>query len=221
MLAVLSGAVFAFACAPQRHQFARPRASLSATAADPADTALQALSLPAQPSPTLDASDVCLAICRGLQHVDVPTQDRGFERLFYFATYECRAALTARRGKETLERFVEECTTRPSQALSPLVRCGAFTLDEATMIEGTPTRGALATIVVALQQPSAFRFASGFERPKDTEGSPYAASGDSELVRFTLQKERRPPLQDCWLVKEILPQRLHNLGDGDSGATCT
>ena len=115
---------------------------------------------------------------------------------------------------------MSECTTRRSQALSPLVRCGTFTIDEATIIPGTPTRGALATIVVALQQPSAFRFASGFERPKDMEGSPYEVEGD-ELVRFTLQKERLPPLQDCWLVKEILPQRLHNLGDGDSGATCT
>ena len=66
-------------------------ALLRASATDPTDTALQALSLPAQPSPDLDASDVCLAICRGLQHVDVPTKDRGFERLFYFATYECRA----------------------------------------------------------------------------------------------------------------------------------
>jgi len=187
------------------------------------DTALQALSLPSKPSPDLRPGDVCLAICRGLQHVDVPTPGYGFERLFHFSTYECRAALTARRGKENIENFMRECTQRPTQALYPLLRCAAFTIDEPTVIAGTATRGALATVVVALHTAPGFRFPSGFERLRDdgvqrTRDDGERTRDEDELVRFTFQQERRPPMEGCWLLKELLPQRLQQLGDGDSGA---
>ena len=58
---------------------------------------LQALALPSAPAPSLEPAAVAFALCRGLQLNDVPHVDAGLERLFRFATYECRAALTARK----------------------------------------------------------------------------------------------------------------------------
>ena len=66
---------------------------------------LAVLSLPMAPDVALEPADVVYAVCRGLQCNDVPNPDAGLARLFNFATYECRAALTARQGKETVERF--------------------------------------------------------------------------------------------------------------------
>ena len=186
-----------------------PRAYAYA-AAEPASE----LALPSGPSPALDADAVVSGLCSALQHLDEPTADCGLERLFHFATFECRAALTARRGdtQEMLDSFVEHAN---SQALQPLLRCSAFDVGESKLIAGTPTRGALATFVVTVwESATAFRHHSGYERRTSLEDCWLADSSTadrSELVRFTLQKERRPPLQDCWLVKEILPLRLQFL----------
>ena len=70
-------------------------------------------------------------------------------------------------------------------------------------------------MVVAVRAAEAFRHPSGYAKGEQAAESLYAASSmGNELVRFTLQQERRPPLtplQDCWLVKKILPARLHDL----------
>ena len=67
-------------------------------------------------------------------------------------------------------------------------------------------------MVVAVRAAETFRHPSGYAKGEQAAESLYAASSmGNELVRFTLQQERRPPLQDCWLVKEILPARLHDM----------
>ena len=67
-------------------------------------------------------------------------------------------------------------------------------------------------MVVAVRAAEAFRHPSGYAKGEQAAESLYAASSmGNELVRFTLQQERRLPLQDCWLVKEILPARLHDM----------
>ena len=192
------------------------------------DTELLALSLPGGPSIELKPEDVVLACCRGLQHPDVPTTNRGLERLFHFTTYECRASLTGRRGSSGgngceadcaahLDNFVREGADSLSVARSlfPLIHCPAFSVGEPTRIAATQTRGAIASMVVAVRAAEAFRHPSGYAKGEQAADSLYAASSTdtegNELVRFTLQQERRPPLQDCWLVKEILPARLHDM----------
>lgn len=201
------------------------RANVACAAADTrSETELQALSLPGSPTPELGPREVAQAICRGLQHVDLPTESKGVERIFRFATYECRAALTARRGSSagnggeadcaaSLERFLGMYEEASMQALFPLVRCPSFTIGDPTLIAATQTRGAIATLVVAIGGGEEYRYRSGFAKGEAADASPYAAAAQSgeELVRFTLQQERRPPLQGCWLVSEVLPARLHDM----------
>lgn len=235
--------------------------------------ALLALSLPSAPAPELGPALVVSALCRGLQHNDVPAVDAGLERLYRFATFECRAALTARKGKNSVERF---CRYAESPALTDLLHSTAFTVaEDVTLIAGTQTRGALATVVVDVTAADpGFRTRSGLERSAEerarrkpperylftmqarsarpparpspvvvcctcrnsTLGTwrpwPVAAAelcaravehtpdGYPVIVmvnRRPAQKERRPPLQDCWLLKELLPMRHHMIFAGDSG----
>jgi len=110
---------------------------------------------------------------------------------------------------------VQEGTASLVQSLYPLVRCPAFSIGESTLVAATPTRGAIATMVVAISASNNFRHPSGFAKGEQAQASLYAASSTdaegSELVRFTLQQERRPPLHGCWLITEILPARLHDM----------
>jgi hypothetical protein len=220
----LSACLLAFVgprCAPIRPCRSNALCSFS-------DTELLALSLPGGPSIDLKPEDVVLACCRGLQHPDVPTANCGLERLFHFTTYECRASLTGRRGSSGgngceadcaahIDNFVREGadSLSLSRSLFPLIHCPAFSVGEPTCIEATQTRGAIASMVVAVRNAEAFRHPSGYAKGEQAAESLYAASSTdtegNELVRFTLQQERRPPLQDCWLVKEILPARLHDM----------
>ena len=173
---------------------------------------LAALSLPSEPDPKLEPDGVVRAICRGLQHNDTPNPNAGLSRLFNFATYECRAALTARKGKETEARFVRYAD---SPALIALLGCDSFELTQPpTVIPGTQTRGALATQIVLVREARGFRYKSGHERPAEQVGTLH-----EENYLFTLEQQRRPPLAGCWMVKELLPMRHHMMFAGDSGGT--
>jgi len=97
---VLHGGVFSL-----ESRWTRARAGHVVGAVAPED-ALLALSLPTAPNIGLQPADVVRALCRGLQFNDVPSADAGLSRLFGFATYECRASLTARKGKDSTERFI-------------------------------------------------------------------------------------------------------------------
>ena len=193
---------------------------------------LMGLSLPAEPTTELSPEGVVLSLCRGLQHNHVPHEDAGLERLFRFCTYECKASLTTRKGYKdpTGKRFVEHAQ------VYTLLGCRSFALvGESTIIAGTPTRGALATIAVDVEETLGFRFASGYERRPPGSSSAAAASSSAaaaseeetrshepevriERFRFTLTQERRPPLAGCWMVKELIPMREFMLFNGDTGA---
>jgi hypothetical protein len=59
-----------------------------------------------------------------------------------------------------------------------------------------------------------------FAQAREAAGSRAGAAEHNtaeELYRFTLIKERRPPLDGCWLVREVMPLRHHMLFAGDSG----
>ena len=120
-----------------------------------------------------------------------------------------RAFNSHQRGAE-FQEFQVRGVREAESFVQPLLRCSAFDIGEPKFIPGTPTRGALATYVVtAWDRATAFRHHSGFERRTSLEDCWFAER--TEQVHFTLQQERRPPLQGCWLVKEILPLRLQFL----------
>ena len=170
---------------------------------------LAALSLPSQPAEALSAQDVVQCLCTGLKYIDVPEQDDGLRRLYHFTTYECRASLTRRKGyKSGVERFVRFAE------LHSLPNCLSFAfVGEPTIIVGTQTRGAMASICVDVTAPVTFRHKSGFER---SEG--VVMDTVTERYLFQLQQERRPPLAGCWMVTSLLPARDHMLFNGDTGA---
>jgi hypothetical protein len=61
-----------------------------------------------------------------------------------------------------------------------------------TLIEGTPTRGALAMVIVAID-----RWATDGAREEDSSEE----GGESpNTARQLLQRERRPPNEGCWFA---------------------
>jgi hypothetical protein len=65
-----------------------------------------------------------------------------------------------------------------------LVNCNDWeTLSIGPVIEGTATRGAMQTVLMAA-------FAGSSAEPR--------------TFLWTLQRERRPPLQGCWIIHEVL-----------------
>ena len=182
-------------------------------------TQLQVLSLPTAPSPDLSPSGVVHALCSGLKHNHVPSMNDGIRRVFAFTTYECRAALTSRKGyKSGVDKFVEHAS------LFALPGCLDFSLaGEPSLIPATQTRGALASIRVDVVEQLSFRFASGFERSSaavdESEGmETQDALLGRERYLFQLAQERRPPLAGCWMVTSIMPAREHMLFNGDAGS---
>ena len=138
----------------------------------------------------------------GLQQPDEPLPDAGYERLFYFCTYTCRKAITARMGADSLANFTKH--TELSPAIQPFTRAASIRIvEEPTIIAGTPTRGPMATVGVDVFIAPSFRHASGYEKESDAP----------EALRFAirLQQERRPPKN--WLITEILDTRFAFAGD--------
>jgi len=164
------------------------------------------------PSPDIDAITVATTCARALQWVDYPIKNAGLERCFPFFSWECRKLVTARRGGDTMESFIEHGVLSP--ALQPFM--GAYRVD---IGEGTytpshpPLRGALASFPIGIQQAPIFavNYMSGMERPG------VAAPPETHMV-MRLEQQRRPPLQGCWLVREVLDVRHAFAGDmGNAG----
>ena len=157
---------------------------------------------PMRPSPDLEPIEIVNACFGGLQQPDEPLPDAGYERLFHFCTYTCRKAITARMGADSLANFTKH--TELSPAVQPFTRAARIRIvDEPTIIQGTPTRGPMATVGVDVFIAPTFRHASGYEKESDAP----------EALRFAirLQQERRPPKN--WLITEILDTRYAFAGD--------
>ena len=194
-----SRAVLIALTAASGRQHLRPpaRASIIRTAVKDANAAL-----PMRPSPDLEPIEIVNACFGGLQQPDEPLPDAGYERLFHFCTYTCRKAITARMGADSLANFTKH--TELSPAVQPFTRAASIRIvDEPTIIQGTPTRGPMATVGVDVFIAPSFRHASGYEKESDAP----------EALRFAirLQQERRPPKN--WLITEILDTRFAFAGD--------
>ena len=167
---------------------------------------------PQQPNPELDPETVAVTCSRALQWVDYPTKSAGLERCFQFFTWECRKVVTARRGGDTVERFCQHGLLSP--ALQPFM--GAYRIDigNVTLTPAQPPlRGALASFPIVIQGAPIFsaQHMSGMER--NGVGIP----PETHMV-MRLEQQRRPPMQGCWLVREVLDVRHAFAGDlGNSG----
>lgn len=164
------------------------------------------LNLPSTPNPDLDPETVATTCCRSLQWVDYPTSNAGLARCFDFFTWECRKVVTARRGGDMVERFCEHGLLSP--ALQPFM--GAYRVDigNSTYTPATAVRGAWVSYPIVIQGAPvlAVQYLSGMNR------TGVAEPPITHMV-MRLEQQRRPPMQGCWLVKEILDVRFAFAGD--------
>jgi hypothetical protein len=130
-----------------------------------------------QPHPDRDALDVvnsCMTVL-------LDRKDAGLEVCFHFSSDMCRAALGG-----SLERF-RQYSTNP--VFGYLLNCSEYEIiSVGPVIEGTRTRGAMQTVLMdALQGPKG-------------DKKPY----NDRRFLWTLQQERRPPRQGCWIIHEVI-----------------
>ena len=168
---------------------------------------------PSQPCPSLTAHQVAITICRSLQWIDYPAQNAGLERCFPFFTYECRKAVTARQGADTLERFVQYGLLSP--ALQPFMGATRVQLGDLLELDAQPPmRGAMVSVPIAITESSiaVLQHRSGLPR------TGIAAERPTTQTVMRLEQQRRPPHQHCWLVKELVDVRYAFAGDmGNAG----
>lgn len=181
---------------------------VSATESDWMQAELTLRQAPDEPHPDLTAETVALACCRSLQWVDYPAQGAGLARCFEFFTFECRKAVTARQGGNTVERFQEYGILSP--ALQPFMGAHSVKIGEGTFTAAQPPlRGAIVSFPVEIQVAKVLsvQYPSGMQRPG------VVAQPPSVRMVMRLEQQRRPPNQACWLVREVLDVRHAFAGD--------
>lgn len=162
---------------------------------------------PNLPDSSMDALQTATMICRSLQFVDYPQTSRGLERCFEFFTMDCRSAVTARQGARSVERFVEYGQLAP--ALQPFMGATRVVLGEGTYTAAKPPlRGALYSFPVAIEGAPilAVQHTSGMDK------TGVSLPPITNMV-IRLEQQRRPPHQNCWMVREILDVRMAFAGD--------
>lgn len=169
------------------------------------------LHAPSFPHPGIPPEMVAKVVTRSLQWVDHPHPNAGLERCFHFLTYECRKAVTARRGADSISSFCQHAMLSP--ALQPFM--GAQRVDCGPMHQVTytpaqpPLRGALTSFPVTIHGAHVLRLQhpSGLDRAQIEDKPPV-----THMV-LRLEQQRRPPNQGCWLVREVLDVRHAFAGD--------
>lgn len=129
-----------------------------------------------QPNPEVTPEDLVELCMTYLQYNDLACENSGLEVCFSFSSDRCRAS-----NGGSMENFVRYANNPTFQSM-----VGALDwkiLNVGTEISGTPTRGAMKTILVDV--------------------SPYKEKKHRRFL-WTMQKERRPPRQNCWLVHECI-----------------
>jgi hypothetical protein len=121
------------------------------------------------------APDVVRLCMDNLKNNNEPYANAGLECCFNFSTDRCRAAQGG-----SLEMFVQYAA---NPVFASMVNANEWqVLSTGPLIQGTPTRGAMQTVLIHVQPQK----------------------GQARRFLWTLQQERRPPRQGCWLVWECL-----------------
>jgi hypothetical protein len=153
------------------------------------------------PHPSLTARDVVATCLTALIEYG---GEFGLRVCRDFSSDRCRAALLG----GSPEQFSSEYAGNP--VLAHLVECGDWrVLSEGPVIAGTRHRGDMQTILIAAtRQKKDRRREEPVEEKKaggdDGDGGSASAAAGERRFLWTLQKERRPPLQDCWIIHEVL-----------------
>ncbi|EKX32478.1 hypothetical protein GUITHDRAFT_148590 [Guillardia theta CCMP2712] len=146
------------------------------------DSLVHVSKLPMEPSPEFSAEEVMYYILEGLKHNDFPEIDAGLKRCFAFSNNMCRSAVggdDSRAGGTTVEHFIKYASNPTFQSL---VRCEKYEREDMNFLPSSPTRGALATQIAHIT----------------------TKNGDKRRFLWTLEQERRPPQQGCWLIRQCL-----------------
>jgi len=140
------------------------------------------------PHPSLEPLDVVhLCMETLMAH---PNSNEGLEVCFHFSSDRLRAPFQG-----SLEKFVQHAT---NPIFGSLVKCTSYNIvNVGPVIAGTPTRGAMQTFLMDVQAPK-----SDLISPNNN--SVKSEATEERRYLWTLQKERRPPRCDCWLVHECL-----------------
>lgn len=128
------------------------------------------------PSRDYKAPEVVEVCMNALLRNGEPYANAGLEVCWNFSSDRCRASQGG-----SLEVFIEFAD---NPVFSTMVDAASWdVVSQGNEIPGTPTRGAMQTVLAAVTKED---------------------GGKSREFLWTLQKERRPPRQDCWLVHECI-----------------
>ena len=170
-----------------------------------------------QPTPELNAVEVTTLCMNALQN---QKSHDSLEICFNFSSDRCRAAIGG-----TLENFIQYAN---NPVFGSLVNCDNYEIVSiGPIIPGGPQRGEMQTVLIELRKGltvnDALKVAAKSRRKRptleerlrqrelketgqvveDQDEYTYVDDGTRRFLR-TLQKERRPPRQNCWLVHEVL-----------------
>jgi len=128
-----------------------------------------------QPSPDLSAEQIVQICMDSLAKNEEPKANAGLEVCFSFSSDRCRAALGG-----SLENFINFAS---NPIFASMVNAKEWTkVNVGPVISGSQTRGAMQTVLIDLKPES----------------------GRDRRFLWTMQQERRPPRQGCWLVHECI-----------------
>jgi len=134
------------------------------------------------PNPDIRAEEIIPICLTALQENNSPSPNAGLEVNFNFSSDRCRAALGG-----DLKAFIQYAK---NPTFGTMINCSDWEiLNVGPSIPGTATRGAMKTVLVKVTPMRSSE--DGSEKP-------------SRKFLWTLQKERRPPRANCWLIHEVI-----------------
>ena len=163
-----------------------------------AELSIHPSQFPARPSADLTSEKVALSCLRSLQLVDNPSPGAGLDRIFPHLTWQCRSAVTSRGGiDDTPSKFRERAILSP--ILQVFMGCSRIELGQPTLSPGTTCRGDIVSYPVGVQGAPvhAFQHKSGMLRDGISAEPPVT----DMIIR--LERNRRPPYQGCFMIKDI------------------
>lgn len=127
------------------------------------------------PSRDYQATEIVDLCMNALLHNGEPYDNAGLEVCWNFSSDRCRAAQGS-----SLDKFIQFAN---NPVFGSMVNAKTWSVKSTgPIIPGTLTRGAMQTVLAEV----------------------VPAEGRTREFLWTLQRERRPPRQDCWLVHECI-----------------
>lgn len=104
----------------------------------------------------------------------------------------------------SLEKFTQYAT---NPVFGYLINCQTYQiLRVGPIINGTATRGAMQTVLMEARDAAATTSGDkkDYDKDDDDDDDDEEENHGGRKFLWTLQKERRPPRQDCWIIHEVL-----------------